>query len=117
MGYNYDITYKKGKDTLVADTLSRTFDNHVSLSSISMPIPNWLQFVQQGYVNDSSLSKITQQLASNPSIVPHYSSDGSSLRYKGRLVLPQSTDLHQDVFYELHASPVAGSSRFLRMYE
>ena len=88
MGYDYEIAYKKGKDILVAISLSYRFDDHVSLSSISMPIPNWLQFVQQGYVNDSSLSQIIQQLASNPSLVPHYSWDGSSLRYKGRLVLP-----------------------------
>ena len=82
-----------------------------------MPIPNWLQSVQQGYVNDSSLSQIIQQLASNPSLVLHYSWDGSSLRYKGRLVLPKSTDIHQDVFYELHASVAAGYSRFLKTYE
>ena len=108
---------KKGKDNLVPNALSRTFDDHASLSDISMPIPNWLQSVQQGYVNDSSLSQIIQLLASNPSLVPHYSWDGSSLRYKGRLVLPQSTYLHQDVFYELHASPVAGHSRILKIYE
>ena len=45
MGYDYDITYKKGKDNLVEEDLSRTFDDHASLSSISMPIPNWLQSV------------------------------------------------------------------------
>ena len=39
MGYDYEITYKKGKDNLVADALSRTFDDHASLSAISMPIP------------------------------------------------------------------------------
>ena len=94
MAYDYEITYKKGKDNLVTDALSRTFDDHASLSYISMPIPNWLQFVQQGCVNDSSLSQIIQQLSSNPSLVPHYSWDGSSLRYKGFLVLSQSTDLH-----------------------
>ena len=66
MGYDYEITYKKGKDNLVAYALSHTFDDHVSLSTISMPIPNWLQYVQQGYVNDSSLSEIIQWLANNP---------------------------------------------------
>ena len=45
MGYDYEITYKKGKDKLVADALSHTFDDHASLSAISMPIPNWLQSV------------------------------------------------------------------------
>ena len=117
MGYDYEITYKKGKDNIVADALSRTFDDQGSLSAISMPVPNWLQSVQQGYVNDSSLSQIIQRLDNNPSAVPHYSWDGASLRYKGRLVLPQNTALQQAIFYELHASPSAGHSSFLKTYE
>ena len=48
MGYDYEITYKKGKDHLVMDALSRTFDDQGSLSAISMPVPNWLQLVQPG---------------------------------------------------------------------
>ena len=98
MGYDYEITYRNSKDNIVADALSRTFDSQGSLSAISMPVPNLLQSVQQGYVNDSSLSQIIQRLTNNPSFVPHYSWDGASLRYKGRLVLPQSTNLQQDVF-------------------
>ena len=73
MGYEYDITYKKGKENLVVNALSRTFDDHISLSSISMHIPNWLQSVQQGYVNDSSLYEIIKWLSNNPYFVPHYS--------------------------------------------
>ena len=80
MGYDYEITYMKAKDNLVADSLSHTFDDHASLSSISMPIPNWLNSIRKGYANDSSLSTIIQQLSNNPSDVPHYSWDGSSLR-------------------------------------
>ena len=70
------------------DCLSCTFDDHVSLSAISMIIPNWLHYVQQGYVNASSLFEIIQQLANNTYVVPHYSSGGSSLKNKGHLVLP-----------------------------
>ena len=54
MGYDYEITYKKGKDNLVANSLSHTFCDHISLSAISLPISNWLQSVQQGYANDPS---------------------------------------------------------------
>ena len=88
MGYDNEITYKKGKDNLVVDALSHTFDDHSSLSAIFMHILNWLQSIQQGYVNDSSLSKIIQHLVSHPSLVLHYSWDGSSMRYKSHLVLP-----------------------------
>ena len=42
MGYDYEITYKNGKDNLVADALSRTFDDQISLLVISMPFPIWL---------------------------------------------------------------------------
>ena len=101
----------------MVDTLSRTFDAPVSLSAIAMPIPTWLHSDQQEYVNESSLSEIIQPLASNPSVVPYFSWDGSSLRYKGHLVLPQSIDLQHDVFYQIHASPSVGNSEFLKTYE
>ena len=101
----------------MVDTLSHTLDAPVSLSAIAMSIPTWLHSVQQGYVKDSSLSEIIQPLASNPYVVTHFSWDGSSLRYKGRLVLPDSTDIKHAVFYELHASPLAGHSILLKTYE
>ena len=43
--YDYEITYNKVKDNVVTDSLSYTFDEHASLLTISMPIPNWLQYV------------------------------------------------------------------------
>ena len=101
----------------MVDSLFHTFDSHVSLSVISIPILTWLHSIQQGFVNESSLPEIIQQLASNPSVVSYSSWDEFSLRYKGRLVLPQSIDLKHMVFYELHASPSAGHSRFLNTYE
>ena len=116
-GYDYEINYKNAKENLVVDTFSRTFDAPVSLSAIAMPIPTWLHSVQQGYVNDSSLSEITQQLANNHFVVLYSSWDGFSLRYTGRLVLPQNTDLKHVVFYELHASPSVGQYGFLKTYD
>ena len=37
--YDYEFTYKKAEDNLVVDALFHTFDDHVSLSVISLPIP------------------------------------------------------------------------------
>ena len=78
-----DDDYKKARDNLMVDALFHTFDAHVSLSVIFMPIPTWLHSVQQGHVNDSSLSEIIQPLASNPSVVPYFSWDGSKFEIQG----------------------------------
>ena len=58
-----DYDYKKTQDNIVVDALFHTFDAHVSLLVISMPLPTWLHSLQQGYVNESSLSEVIQQLA------------------------------------------------------
>ena len=53
-----DYNYKKAQDNIALDALFNTFDAHVYLSVVSMPLPTWLHSVQQGYANDSSLSEI-----------------------------------------------------------
>ena len=61
----------------MVDALSCTFDEPISLSAISMHISKWLQLLQQGYVNDSSLFEIIQWLENKPYTIPHYSWDGA----------------------------------------
>jgi hypothetical protein len=42
-GYDYEIIYKKGKDNVVADALSRKYEDEGSLFSLSFIVPYWLQ--------------------------------------------------------------------------
>jgi hypothetical protein len=44
-GYDYEIIYKKGKENVVADALSRKYEDEGSLFSLSFIVPYWLQFV------------------------------------------------------------------------
>jgi hypothetical protein len=46
-GYDYEIIYKKGKDNVVADALSRKYEDEGSLFSLSFIVPDWLQVVCQ----------------------------------------------------------------------
>jgi hypothetical protein len=42
-GYDYEIIYKKGKDNVMADALSRKYEDEGSLFSLSFIVPDWLQ--------------------------------------------------------------------------
>jgi hypothetical protein len=51
-GYDYDIIYWKGKDNVVADTLSQKYEDEGSLFSLSFIVPNWLQSIRQEWLQD-----------------------------------------------------------------
>jgi hypothetical protein len=44
-GYDYGIIYKKGKDNVVANALSKKYEEEGSFFSLSFIVPDWLQAV------------------------------------------------------------------------
>ena len=42
LGYDYEIIYKKVKDNVVANALSRQYEDEGSPLGLSVPIPDWL---------------------------------------------------------------------------
>jgi hypothetical protein len=64
-GYDYEITYKKGKDNVVVDALSQKYEYEGSLFSLSFIVPDWLQVVHQEWLQDRKSSQLIQKLQSN----------------------------------------------------
>jgi hypothetical protein len=61
-GYDYEIIYKKGKDNVVVDALSRKYEDEGSLFSLSFIVPDCLQAVLQEWLQDPKSSQLIHQL-------------------------------------------------------
>jgi hypothetical protein len=73
-GYDYEIIYKKGKDNVVVDALSKKYEDEGSFFSLSFIVPDWLQVVLQEWLhNPKILHLIIQQLQANSLVSPRYS--------------------------------------------
>jgi hypothetical protein len=57
-GYDYEIIYKKGKDNIVVDSLSRQHEEDSSLFSLSLPIPNWIDELHHEWLTHPTISKL-----------------------------------------------------------
>jgi hypothetical protein len=64
-GYDYEIIYKKGKDNVVVDALSRKYEDEGSLFSLSFIVPYWLQVVCQEWLQDPKIPPPIPKLQAN----------------------------------------------------
>jgi hypothetical protein len=86
-GYDYEIIYKKGKDNVMADALSRKYEDEGSFFSLSFIVPDWLQVVRQEWLQDPKSLHMIQQLQNKAPAPLGYSWLQDELRYKGCLYL------------------------------
>ena len=87
LGYDYEIIYKKGHDNVVADALSRQFEDESALLSISLPIPDWIEEAHKEWFSHPSLSQHINNLRADPNSSVGYSWKDEILRYKDRVVI------------------------------
>ncbi|GKE97808.1 hypothetical protein Tco_0021159 [Tanacetum coccineum] len=88
LGYDYEISYKKGSENIVAGALSRVECsaeiNSLALSTITSDLQ---QKVKDSYEQDNVKKEKIQQLTSGTYNGDKYTCEGSVLNRKGKIVL------------------------------
>ena len=111
MGLQFKIVYKKGKDNLAADALSRVAHLH-TLQAVSMVRPDWLQEVLHSYTTDSRAQKLLTQLAIQSPDMAGYSLDNGIIRYKNKLWIAQNSALQTKIISSFPFQHYWGSLRY-----
>lgn len=117
LGFDYSIEYKRGKENVVADPLSRLHDspslhqyNTGQSNAISSVIPQWKLDIRNSLEGDADITTILNQLAINPSLVSEFSLIDGDLRRNGRLCVGNNGNLRHDILQNLHNSREGGHS-------
>ena len=111
LGYDFEIVYKKGKQNVVADALSRKDEDvEAFLCAISIIQPDWIIEARDEWKNDEKVWTLIQRLQQDSSASNTFTWKNDSLWYKDRLYLCKNSQLKQKVQLDLHTSPVGGHS-------
>ncbi|RVW13442.1 Transposon Tf2-2 polyprotein [Vitis vinifera] len=114
LGYEFVVEYKQGKENKVADALSRKMEDQKEgkLYAITAPANTWLEQLRTSYAIDPKLQQIIKNLEQGSLASQNYKQRDRLLFYKGRLYIPASKELREQILYLLHSSPQGGHSSF-----
>ncbi|KAL6342750.1 hypothetical protein AAG906_016584 [Vitis piasezkii] len=113
LGYEFVVEYKQGKENKVVDALSEKWKiEGRKLYAITAPANTWLEQLRTSYAIDPKLQQIIKNLEQGSLASQNYKQRDGLLFYKGRLYIPASKELREQILYLLHSSPQGGHSGF-----
>jgi hypothetical protein len=117
LGYDFEIVYKKGKQNVVVDPLSRKDEDvEAFLCSISIIQAKSIIEARDEWKNDEKVWTLIQRLHQNSSASDTFTWKNDSLWYKDCVYLCKNSQIKPKVLLELHTSLVGRHSVFLETY-
>ena len=109
MGLQFKVVYKKGKDNVAADALSRV-GHLVAIQAVSMSVPVWVHEVANSYATDSQAQSLLARLTIHSPDEHGYSLHQGLIIFKDRIWVGDNSGLQTKIITALHSSAVGGHS-------
>lgn len=114
-GYEFEIVYRPGRENGAADALSRRVEGSV-LSEISVSTVASYDQLLRDLKTDPEIIALKERLEAQTGEIDGYVLDKGDVRYKGRLVLPRSSDWIPKLFQEMHGGVIGGHGGVQKTY-
>lgn len=114
LGFDYRIVYKRGKENVVADPLSRLHERkekqNAEALAITVVVPQWKFELRNFWALDPGLQEVLTKQAVDPSSVPDFTLMDGDLRRQGKLVVGITCNLREQIIHNLHGGSEGGHS-------
>lgn len=112
--FDYTIEYKKGKENIAADALSR---RDTQCYPITVCVPEWLEDVKLSYIQDKDSGKLLQKIAKDVSDPPQYTIKEGIIRHGSKIYVGASTNMRLQLLENFHQSGFGGHSGTKATYQ
>lgn len=115
MGLQFKVVYRKGKDNLAVDALSRV-GHMMAIHAVSAVQPTWIQEVLNSYTTDPSAEQLLQQLAISSPDHQGYSLQKGLIWHQRKIWIGNNSALQTKFIAACHSSALGGHSGIIVTY-
>lgn len=112
--FDYTIEYKKGKENIAADALSR---RDVKCHAITVAVPEWMEDIKLSYVQDPDSGKLLSKIAKDVSDPPQYSVKDGIIRHGAKIYVGATTNMRLTLLENFYQSALGGHSGAKATYQ
>ncbi|XP_019240554.1 PREDICTED: uncharacterized protein LOC109220546 [Nicotiana attenuata] len=106
--FDFEIQYKKGKENVAADSLSRVTGAELMSLMVSSVQTDLCKEIHNSWVQDPELSQLINSLQASPK--KHFTGINNQLRRKGKLMVGNDMELRTKLLQLWHSSTSGGHS-------